>query len=71
MFAAGSPVHRVEARLDPRNVRSAALLERLGFTLEGVARESFWDDGEWTDDAIYGLLGREYEPRDPGTITAG
>jgi RimJ/RimL family protein N-acetyltransferase len=71
LFAVDSPVHRVEARLDPRNVRSAALLERLGFTLEGVARESFWDEDEWTDDAMYGLLGREYEPRDPVTSTAG
>ncbi|MFA9446874.1 GNAT family N-acetyltransferase [Egicoccus sp. AB-alg6-2] len=63
LFAAGSPVHRVEARLDPRNARSAALLDRLGFTCEGVLRESYWDDGGWTDDAVYGLLGREYTAR--------
>lgn len=71
LFAPGSPVHRVEARLDPRNTRSAALLERLGFTLEGVLREAYWDAGEWVDDAIYALLGREYEPREPGRGAAG
>lgn len=71
LFAPGSPVHRVTARIDPRNVRSALLLERLGFTLEGVTRASYWDAGAWTDDAIYGLLGREYEPRGTAGGAAG
>lgn len=71
LFAPGSPVHRVTASIDPRNVRSAALLERLGFTCEGVTRESYWDDGEWTDDAVYGLLGREYEARGSAGGAAG
>ncbi|HSK22425.1 MAG TPA: GNAT family protein [Egicoccus sp.] len=71
LFAPGNRVHRVAASIDPRNTRSAALLERLGFTREGVTRESYWDDGEWTDDAIYGLLGREYEPRGTAGGAAG
>lgn len=66
LLAPGSPVHRVEARIDPRNTASAALLRRLGFTLEGVLRQSYWDDDAWTDDAVYGLLGHEYEPRRAG-----
>lgn len=68
ILAPGSPVHRVEARIDPRNTASSALLVRLGFTLEGVLRQSYWDDDAWTDDAVYGLLGQEYEPRQPGRI---
>src|SRR5829696_9568645 len=31
-------VHRVEASVDPRNVSSARLLERLGFDFEGTSR---------------------------------
>lgn len=48
-------VHRVEATLDPRNIASARLLEVLGFDYEGVAVSAVFDDGEWTDDARYGL----------------
>ena len=59
LFATGR-VHRVEARLDPRNVRSVALLDRLGFTREGTLRQAYWDTDGWTDDAVHGLLAAEY-----------
>jgi diamine N-acetyltransferase len=48
-------VHRVEASVDGRNVPSARLLEQLGFELEGVSRAAVWAEGEWVDDARYGL----------------
>lgn len=56
-------VHRIEASADPRNTASTAVLERLGFTLEGIKRESYLVGDEITDDAIYGLLAREWRAR--------
>ncbi|WP_042383529.1 GNAT family N-acetyltransferase [Streptacidiphilus melanogenes] len=49
-------LHRVAAECDARNLRSAALLERVGFTREGMRRQATWMKGEWTDDLLYGLL---------------
>ncbi|WP_202033153.1 GNAT family protein [Nocardioides sp. WS12] len=55
------PLHRVMAQLDPRNVASAALCERLGMRHEAHTREDFADrDGTWGDTAVYGLLRREW-----------
>lgn len=48
-------VHRVEASLDPRNIASARLVERLGFEFEGTAVSSEWADGEWLDADRYAL----------------
>ncbi|VVJ17972.1 Acetyltransferase [Amycolatopsis camponoti] len=54
VFATG--VRRVSAECDARNTASARLLERLGFTREGVRRRHTWLKGEWTDDLLFGLL---------------
>jgi RimJ/RimL family protein N-acetyltransferase len=51
---------RVTARVDDRNVRSRALLERLGFRLEAHLVENEWFKGELTSEVDYGLLGREW-----------
>lgn len=47
---------RVEWRTDPRNVRSAAVAQRLGFTREGVLRSSFVLGGERHDTEVWALL---------------
>jgi aminoglycoside 6'-N-acetyltransferase len=49
-------LRRVSAECDVRNVRSARLLERVGFQLEGRRPEFTWIKGEWTDDLLFGLL---------------
>lgn len=55
------PLHRLVAHLDPRNVRSAALCERLGMTREAHLRRDWPEaDGTWTDNLIYGLLSEEW-----------
>ena len=54
-------LHRVEAELDPRNVASARLLERLGFRYEGLLRERWWVYEEWCDSALYGLLRADFD----------
>ena len=53
-------MHKVTGECDARNTRSAALLERLGFTREGLLRQQTFIKGEWTDDLIYGLLSHEW-----------
>lgn len=51
--------HRLEAKLDVLNTGSARVLEKLGFTHEGTAREDWLKDGARGDTAFYGLLRRE------------
>jgi RimJ/RimL family protein N-acetyltransferase len=52
--------HRVHAICDDRNIRSAAVLERVGMRREGHLLESTWSKGEWTSDLLYGVLHREW-----------
>jgi aminoglycoside 6'-N-acetyltransferase len=52
--------HRVAAACDDRNVRSAALLRRVGMRREGLTVESVWSKGEWTNDELYAVLEREW-----------
>jgi RimJ/RimL family protein N-acetyltransferase len=51
---------RLEADADPRNERSVAVLERLGFRREGLLRERWLVAGEAQDSVIHGLLRREW-----------
>lgn len=56
-------LHRVEADIDPRNVASARVLERLGFRHEGHLRERWIVGGEISDSGLYGLLARDWKAR--------
>lgn len=56
-------MRRLEAEIDPRNVPSAKVLERLGFQREGLLRERWRVAGEVSDSAVYGLLAREWQDR--------
>jgi RimJ/RimL family protein N-acetyltransferase len=49
-------LRRLEAEIDPRNTASVALLQRLGFTREGLLRQRWSTKGELIDSALYGLL---------------
>ena len=51
---------RVIARVDARNVRSRALLERVGFRLEAELVENEWFKGELTSEVDYAVLSREW-----------
>jgi RimJ/RimL family protein N-acetyltransferase len=52
--------HRIQAFLDARNAASAGLCERLGMRREATILEEQYNDGEWQDTALYGLLRREW-----------
>lgn len=56
-------LHRVSAESDARNTSSARLLERLGFTREGLRRQHTWIKGEWTDELLFGLLAEDWLSR--------
>ena len=52
-------VERIEARCDVRNKRAWRLVERLGFSFEGVARHDERDAaGELCSNKVYALVGR-------------
>ncbi len=48
-------MHRVAANYQPNNVRSARLLERCGFVIEGYARRYLFVAGEWRDHVLTAL----------------
>lgn len=56
-------LHSIEAQLDPANVRSANVLEGLGFVKEAHLRENFFVHGAFVDTAIYSLLQSSYRSR--------
>jgi RimJ/RimL family protein N-acetyltransferase len=59
--------HRVSASCDERNVRSSALLRRVGMRREGLLLECTWAKGEWTNDELYAVLRREWLDPRPGS----
>jgi [ribosomal protein S5]-alanine N-acetyltransferase len=69
-------LRRLEADADPRNLKSCALLERLGFVREGYLRERWVVAGEVSDTALYGLLKSDWEllkplrPNNGGLVTS-
>ena len=48
------------AELDPRNLPSARMCERLGLRLESHRLADFWSKGEWTDTLEYAVLATEW-----------
>ena len=55
---------RVQAITDVRNFASQRVLEKAGFTREGIIRKSFFLRGEWKDGCLHSILREEWkEPR--------
>jgi ribosomal-protein-alanine N-acetyltransferase len=48
-------LHRIMANYRPTNERSGRLLRRLGFVVEGYARDYLLIDGEWRDHVLTSL----------------
>jgi len=49
-------LHRISANYVPHNTPSAAVLKRLGFTVEGYARDYLMIEGRWQDHILTSLL---------------
>ena len=54
----GMGLHRVIGRLEPRNVASARVLEKLGLRREAHLVENEWIKGEWQSELVDAILDR-------------
>lgn len=52
--------HRIIASIDPRNIESSNLMNRLGFRQEAHFKESILINGMWVDDIIFAVLKSEW-----------
>jgi RimJ/RimL family protein N-acetyltransferase len=59
-------LHRIAGDCDPRNTRSARLMEKLGMRREAHLRENEFIKGEWCDELVYAMLAREWRARATG-----
>lgn len=57
-------LHRIMANYVPTNERSGRLLRRLGFTVEGYARDYLIVGGEWRDHVLTSLTNTRLKPED-------
>ena len=53
-------LHRIEAAAQPDNLASVRVLERLGFTREGLARRYLKINGTWQDHLLFALLAEDW-----------
>lgn len=53
-------MHRVMANYVPWNQRSGGLLRRLGFTVEGYARDYLFLNGRWCDHVLTSLVNPDW-----------
>jgi ribosomal-protein-alanine N-acetyltransferase len=49
-------LHSIEAQIDPNNLRSAHVLEKLRFRREGYLHENYYDGNRFTDTILYSRL---------------
>jgi ribosomal-protein-alanine N-acetyltransferase len=54
--------HRIMASYLPHNQRSGRLLKRLGFVVEGYARDYLLIDGQWQDHILTSLINPNWKP---------
>ncbi len=52
-------LHRIQANHLPENLKSAAVLRRLGFVVEGYARDFLLINGRWRDHVLTSLVASE------------
>ncbi|AJY46376.1 GCN5 family acetyltransferase [Martelella endophytica] len=56
-------LHRIEAACIPTNERSASLLQKAGFSREGLLRRYLRINGVWQDHHLYALLNDENDAK--------
>lgn len=58
-------LRRLEAEANPQNTASCRILERIGFTAEGLLRKRWVAKGSAYDTRMFGLLREEWTPPAP------
>lgn len=58
-------MHRIMAAYMPHNTRSAAVLERLGFVRECLAKDYLLIDGQWQDHILTSLINPNWQANLP------
>jgi RimJ/RimL family protein N-acetyltransferase len=51
---------RIQAETNPQNLASQRVLEKAGFTKEGVRRKAIFVRGKWCDGVFYSILREEW-----------
>ena len=60
-------LHRIEANYMPHNRRSGNTLRRLGFVVEGYARDYLLINGKWEDHILTSLSNPHWESHPTST----
>lgn len=55
-------LHRIHTSYQPSNAASARVLEKLGFRVEGRAKEQLFLNGAWQDGVLVALLNAKWKP---------
>ena len=58
-------LHRLETSYQPTNARSGRILRKLGFAVEGYARDYLYLHGAWRDGILVGLTNPVWTPDAP------
>jgi RimJ/RimL family protein N-acetyltransferase len=61
-------LHRISLQVYAHNLRAQRVYEKLGFTREGVLRESYYRDGRYHDTVIMGILRSEWRGDGPSVL---
>lgn len=57
-------LNRIEAFVEPENMRSRKVLERKGFKVEGTLEENFYWKNQFVDVVLYALIKKHYQTQE-------